>query len=639
MKVPARVRRLLRRLLVAQAPLLARVWQTEPRVVGFVAGVFRRHWRTAALGLLAVGLSAVFEGGTIGILYLALAALANGSAAVTASLGSFGHYIEPMIARSGPEALFLMLLGLAVVAQLLKSAMQFAGDAMTAHLRARLQGDVRDRVFRQFMEMSYAEVSSYRIGNLSSYADQARYIELFVRELNTLASKSGLVLSYLVVLILVSWSMTLLTVMVLGGLALLLGRTIRRIRAAAKEYTLASVALNERTLEYLEGQRTVRAFGRTAHVLERVRDALRESIQAQRKGLILKAMISPVVQSLTIITVAGGLGVALLVFGEGGVRDILPRLAVFVLVLNRLMPQFGNINNSVARINDFMPPIERLAEILRTDDKEYLPSGTRPFEELREGVEFRNVGLTYRATKRHAVAGVSFDLPRGRMVALVGASGAGKSTLADLLLRFYDPSEGAILVDGVNLRELDTTAWRKRLGIVSQDTFIFNASVRDNIAFGKLDATDDEIMAAARAAQAHEFIERLSDGYATEIGDRGYRLSGGQRQRLAIARALLRDPDILILDEATSDLDSHSEALIQEALVRLRSERTVLAIAHRLSTVAMADEILVLSNGALAERGTHDELLARDGLYAHLWKLQAGTDGRAEAAAAASSRL
>ncbi len=217
---------------------------------------------------------------------------------------------------------------------------------------------------------------------------------------------------------------------------------------------------------------------------------------------------------------------------------------------------------------------------------------------------------------------LSFELPRGSMVALVGQSGAGKSSVADMLIGLYEPTEGQILVDGRQLAQLDWLDWRRRLAMVSQEAFILNASVRENIAFGRLTATDEEIRAAAGAARAARFIERLDQGYDTVLGEHGFRLSAGQRQRLAIARAVLRDPDLLVLDEATSHLDSQSERYIQEALAQLRTDRTLLVIAHRLSTVVAADLILVLEGGRLVEQGCHAELLERDGSYARFWRLQ-----------------
>jgi ATP-binding cassette subfamily B protein/subfamily B ATP-binding cassette protein MsbA len=282
------------------------------------------------------------------------------------------------------------------------------------------------------------------------------------------------------------------------------------------------------------------------------------------------------------------------------------------------------LNKSWGLLAHYIPFFERTSEILSGQGKVFASSGAKPFTGLRDRIEFANVSLTYPNTEEPAVSDLKFELRKGQMVALVGESGAGKTTIADLLLGLYPTTKGDILVDGVPLHELDWKDWRDQLGIVSQDTFLFSGTVRENIAFGKLDATREQIEAAARAAHAHDFITQFDAGYETMLGEQGYRLSGGQRQRLAIARAILRDPQILVLDEATSDLDSQSEALIQESLLRLRSNRTVLVIAHRLSTIAAADEILVLSRGRVAERGRHADLLSNGGKYANFVNLQMG---------------
>jgi ABC-type multidrug transport system fused ATPase/permease subunit len=402
-------------------------------------------------------------------------------------------------------------------------------------------------------------------------------------------------------------------------------RIIQRVRQIANEFVLASVALNERTIEFLQGLRLVRTFARNDYAIANVDDVLMESVSANRRGLIWQATITPVMELLTTIGVATFLVGGYLLLGDDS-KNTLPSLIAFLFVLNRLMTRMATINNVIANVNSYIPFVQRISDILRTDDKNYIESGRQRFQGLRDRMEFKNVSLRYVENEEMALNHTSFTVPSGSMVAFVGESGAGKSTIFNLLLRLYDPTSGQILVDGLDLRELDLKRWREHIGTVSQDAFIFNASIRDNIAFGKLDATQEQIIAAARAAHAHDFIIESAEGYETVIGERGHRLSGGQRQRIAIARAIVRNPEILILDEATSALDSYSERLIQAALDELRSERTVLVIAHRLSTITMADQIFVLDQGKLIEQGTHEELLALNGRYTYLWQIQSKSE-------------
>jgi ATP-binding cassette, subfamily B, bacterial MsbA len=249
-------------------------------------------------------------------------------------------------------------------------------------------------------------------------------------------------------------------------------------------------------------------------------------------------------------------------------------------------------------------------------------NGTVPYTHLRSGIYFNNLSFSYPNHKTLVLKGIDLFWPQGTTLALVGSSGSGKSTLADLLPRFYDPTEGYISIDGTDLREYELKSLRKAMGIVSQDTFLFNASVRDNIAYARQEATDEEIVEAAKGANAYEFIEQLADGLDTQIGDRGVILSGGQRQRISIARALLQNPEILILDEATSSLDTVSERYVQEAIEKLSCNRTTLVIAHRLSTVQKADKIAVIDRGQVVEIGCHEELLTKGGYYTRLYSMQ-----------------
>jgi subfamily B ATP-binding cassette protein MsbA len=311
-------------------------------------------------------------------------------------------------------------------------------------------------------------------------------------------------------------------------------------------------------------------------------------------------------------------------------------LVTFMIMVMRLLPPFKQLSQAPTTAQQSFASAERLFEVLDLPTEEQLDQGATSVTGLREGIEFRDVSFAY-DDDGPVLRDVSFVARKGEVIALVGASGAGKSTLVDLIPRFYEPSGGSIRLDGLDTRQITLTSLRGLTGIVSQDTVLFNDTVRNNVAYGAASRfTDAQVEEAARAANAHAFILELPQGYDTVLGERGTRLSGGQRQRLAIARALLTDPPILILDEATSALDTESERLVQEAIDRLLANRTVFVIAHRLSTVVHADQILVLDRGEIVERGTHAELLAQRGVYHRLHAAQLRRD-EGEAAASAAT--
>ncbi len=609
--IPAGIRRVIRRVSGGDS------WTAQ-----MLRGLLWQYRWLVGLALVANIAAAVFEGSTMAVFTLALQALAGDlSNGLTISLGIFDPMIEGIVAGNSASNLFMIFIGMAVVSQLLRSGLQFGGQVAASYLVAWLEGDLRRRLFRQFVSVSYPQINRYKVGDLISYVEQIVRVGGMLTGVNKLLSDGLLVLAYVCVLLWLSWPMTLAAV----GALLLLMTALRginsKLRAISERFMNASIAFNENILEYLQGMRLVHTFGRKEHVLETIEPIVVDSVQARRQGSVRYATITPIYQSLTVVGVAAFLLIGYL--WMGGNLSAIPRLLTFVFVLYRLLPFVTVMNNNFASIYDSMPFVSRVADILRTDDKEFPLSGDRPIARLEQGIELRAVTLRYPETDKDAIHNLTLTIPQGKMTAFVGASGAGKSSIVNLLTRLYDPTDGQILADGVPIDDYALADWRAIFGIVDQDTFVFNASVADNIRFGRLDATQADIEAAARIANAHDFIQELHNGYATIVGDRGFRLSGGQRQRIAIARAVVRQPDILFFDEATSALDSHSERLIQDALENLRQDRTLIVIAHRLSTVTKADQILVLDEGELVEVGTHSELLQCNGRYASLWKLQA----------------
>ncbi len=427
-----------------------------------------------------------------------------------------------------------------------------------------------------------------------------------------------------------NWRLSLISLLVFPVVALLTTRLGRRIRKTTRQVQDRTAGLNQILQETISGHQVVKSFGAEDFESKRFRLASARWKSGNLKYTAHQALASPIIELFGALTI-----LLLLYLARQQVKTTTMTAEIFIafvvglLMLYEPIKRLTNIHNifaqglgaaqSVFRYLDTRPDV-----IDSPDAKDFL--------RLEDAIRFRQVRFSYPAVpSRTVLDGIELEVKAGEIVALVGPSGAGKTTLANLVPRFYDVTAGAVEIDGVDLRDYKLSSLRENISIVSQDTFLFNDTVFDNIAYGRPDAKEEEVIAAARTALADEFIRRLPDGYRTVIGERGVKLSGGQRQRLAIARALLKDAPILILDEATSHLDTESEQLVQEALTALMNKRTVLVIAHRLSTVRQAHKIAVMENGRIAESGTHDHLLALRGLYHHLHEMQfAGSGAVAE---------
>ena len=589
-----------------------RLTHDDRLAVQLLSDLLRSKRWLLGLGLAALVGAAVCEGSTMGLLALALSTLADsGTQSLTPSLGSLGRWINRWQQAWSPNQLFLLFVVLAVLNQLLRSGLQFASTAITAGLHAQVEGEVRAKLTRRFLQFSQTELARYSVGNLHTYGSESAAAGKVLQQLNAILGQALLAVASVAVLCWLSWPLTLLVLAAMGLLSFGVRRVIRKIRSMGERYSRQSVALQQRSYEVLSNLRLVRLFAREQYMADQVDEAVHRSISTNRRLLVWHAAIGPVVECSAVLGAALFLLIGYLWLGSDS-PHVLPRLTTFVVILYRLMPRISHLNNARASLGSHWPMLVRVSNMLYRQDIQLERTGGQPFHTLQTGIEFRNVWLRYAEDQPWALEDLSFVLPRGKLVALVGGSGAGKSSVADLLLGLYEPTRGEILIDGVSLQQLNLTTWRQQLGVVDQHTCAFHASLRENILFGKLDATAAELASAVQAAQLEEFVQQLPAGLDTVIGERGSQLSGGQLQRMAIARALLRNPQILILDEATSSLDTHSERLIQASLSHLSTHRTVLSIAHRLSTISHADHILVLSH---------------PGPYSHLWHAQSHTPG------------
>lgn len=590
---------------------------------------FLRPYRWQAAGLIVLGITAsLFEAIGISLIVPVLQAL---SSQVNGDASTAGNLLVDLLSRpfAGiPQKQRLpVIVAIMLVLILLKNVVTYALAVSTARLQIRLQRHLSMAVFDQLMRVGYRFIVERQTGDLLNHLNsETSRTGMALQVLIQMLTGLFLVAGYGALLLLISWPLTLVAIAFLLFLSWTLQLAARAARALGRDMSQVNSQLSQISVESLAAMRLVRCFGREPFERQRYHAKMVESGTLQLRSAKLGQLITPLSEVVSVAFLV----VLLLLATHLVIRQsdlLLPLLLTFLFVLYRLLPRVALLNALRVQLAQHVAGAEAVSRMLDLRDKPFVVSGTRPFQGLRNAICFEQVTFAYKPEEGPVLRDICLEIAAGCTTALVGVSGVGKSTLSDLVLRFYDPDSGRIAVDGIDLRNLDLARWRAAIGVVSQDTFVFNATVRENIAYGRLDATGDEIIDAARRANAHEFIMAMADGYDTLIGDRGVRLSAGQRQRIAIARAILRNPQILILDEATSALDSESEWQVQQALYELSSHRTVLVIAHRLSTIANADQIIVLANGRVVERGTHPELVSQQGSYYAFWRLQSGEHG------------
>jgi subfamily B ATP-binding cassette protein MsbA len=517
---------------------------------------------------------------------------------------------------------FERLCAAVLVLFLLKNLADYASSYLSVAVEQAAMRDLRRTLYTHLQQLSLAYYHGKRTGTLISRltSDVEALREALSASISNIIKDGLTLLGYLTVTFVASWRLALVSMLIVPPAALALTAVGRKMRKRSGRTQERMAEITNVLQETITGARVVKAFGmehREEERFDRANSGYFEAfVHLRRVSAAMKPFSEYVIILVSVIIAWSGAR-------EIFVHDSLPpeRLFQFVAALLATISPIKSLSEVNSRVATGLGAADRIFAVLDTPPVITDRAGARTLAPLAHGIRYEDVSFGY-DPGTPVLKGVSFDVPRGSVVALVGASGAGKSTTLDLLARFYEPTGGRITFDGVDLREATVSSLRGQLGIVTQETILFHDTVRANIAYGKADASQAEIDAAATAAHAHDFISRLPEGYDTLIGDRGVRLSGGERQRLAIARALLRNPPVLLLDEATSSLDTESERLVQDALEQLMRERTVLVIAHRLSTVQHADLICVFEDGRIVQSGTHAELVACEGVYARLHALQ-----------------
>ncbi|BAU13807.1 ABC transporter related [Leptolyngbya sp. NIES-3755] len=571
-------------------------------------------WAMSAIVVLGV-LSSLSEGFGLSLFIPLLQSVQQ----TDASSGNFFlSSINQIFSEIPNESRFVFIAAFIFVCILLKSILTYANTVLFAWLNSRISHQLRSNIFNQLLSVSGSYLERNDTGKfINTLATEtwqtSRALSIFVN----LIIDSCTVLVFAVFLLLISWQLTIWVCVAIVLISVAIQSVTRQVKSIGQTAVQANQSLADRIWEGLGGMRVIRAFGRERYEQKRF-DRASEQV---RRSFFKLEMLSGVVSPLSEI-LSAALLLLILVVALRANQTALPTLLTFVFILYRLQPKVKQVDGARVALASLISSVAEVMALLDRSDKPYLISGHIPFQGLKREIQFEQVTFHYNPDESPAVQNISLSIPQGKTTAFVGPSGAGKSTLINLLCRFSDPTIGEIYIDGCLLRQLQLETWRDRLAIVSQDIYMFSTTVRENIAYGQLDATDDEIIKAAQLANADEFIRQLPAGYDTHIGDRGVRLSGGQRQRITLARAIIRDPEILILDEATNALDSIAEDLIQEALKTLSRNRTVIVIAHRLSTIEQADQIIVLNQGQVVEQGNLNQLLANRGLFTQLYQLQ-----------------
>ena len=533
----------------------------------------------------------------------------------------FNFTYSHLFTEYNPENVLLLLAIVTIFVSLLSNLFRYMGAWTVENMRTRTLQRMRNEMFSKVVDMNVGYFSDQRKGDIiSKITSDVGVVQFCITNTLQVAFREPfLIIGYTVMMVAISWELALFSVLFLPVVALIIGSIVKRLRHPARTSQQRMGELVSTLDESLSGIKVIKSYNATGYVKQKFYDLSEDLARLTLSMARRQQLASPMSEFLGISAVG-----VILVFGGSLVfKDALSPegFIAFIAMFSQItrpvrtfIDQFSNINQGIAAGERIFSIIDAQSEI---QDK----PGAIELDGLKDKIEFRDIHFSYDGS-REVIEGSLFEIKRGETVALVGPSGGGKSTLSELIPRFYDVKAGDILIDGVSVRDYTQDSLRAHMSVVAQDTVLFNDTIEGNIAMGKAGATHEEIVEAARIANADCFIQEAPEGYQTNIGDRGVKLSGGQRQRLSIARAVLKNPEILILDEATSALDTESEKLVQDALNKLLVGRTSVVIAHRLSTIHNADKIIVVDHGRVAEQGTHTELLAKGGIYAKLIELQ-----------------
>ena len=540
----------------------------------------------------------------------------------TKSLGRFNNFFQLLISNHSPLYALGVICGLMIISIFLKNIFVYLSLYVSTPLRSKILADFRLRLFTKILQLPVSFFTEQKKGDLMSrmIGDIAEVQNSIFTALEGLVKDPLIIISFLISMVILSPQLSLFLLIFLPITGLIIGRISKRLKKQSTTYSEANGENLSHVEETLGSIKVIKAFTAEPRMLQKFSIGNDKLFLLLNKMTLRRDLASPLTEVLGVTVLCAILYIGgRFVFSEGNHLtggDLMAFILLFAMIINPAK----NLSTTISNMQKGMGAVERIEEILNAPLQVEEKADAIALTGFNDRIEFKNVHFNYE--DKSILKNISFVIQKGKTVALVGSSGAGKSTLADLIPRFHDVAEGAILIDGVNIKDFTIPSLRKQMSIVTQEAILFNDTIANNIALGNINATPEEITAAANIANAHKFIIQKENSYDTNIGDRGMKLSGGERQRVTIARAVLQNPPILILDEATSSLDTESERLVQDAIINLMQDRTSLVIAHRLSTIRNADEIIVLQKGEIIEKGTHDSLIAQNGFYKKLVDMQ-----------------
>ncbi|MDF1844572.1 MAG: ABC transporter ATP-binding protein [Rubripirellula sp.] len=583
--------------------------------------LLRRHRKAVAVFVVVTLLSLGIEGVGVGALISILNAW--GDSGVGDRIPLIGEFLSRFDALSLIQRVRVVAIGLLVVV-ISQAALVYARNVLAIRLSATVDEELKAAVVKQVYDVSLRYMNEQASPHIASlFLTETTRSAKLVFLVAKMAAASAILVMYAAVMLVMSWQLTVIAVVLLCGFAYASRLLVpaSKLHGAGRSLVESSKRLHAVTNESLSSVKLAHLYSQEKECIDRFSDATNKYL---RDFFVGEENIVRAKPLLSIFAVTGlvTLLITATFFAGSDSNAWLASTSVFLLIVFRLLSPASDLNSSHAMFNNFSSSFVAVKNFLKRDDKPYLQNGLLESHPCKSAIQFENVSFSYSKDCEPVLRNLTFQIPCGKKTAIVGASGCGKSTIINLLARLYDPDEGVIRADEVDLRDLELNSWRRRIAIICQESLLFHSSVLKNLKFARPNASEQEVLAAAELAQVDDFVRQMPAGYETVIGDQGVRLSGGQRQRLAIARALVADPEILILDEATSALDSETEQRIQDAVDQYSRGRTCVISAHRLSTIRDADKIIVLSKGQIVEEGTHAELMGRESHYTQLVQMQ-----------------